>query len=135
MRNVFTLCFFAWAGLSSAQDLVPIANDTGQSNWSRDQIQSVFLGERDNWTSGQPVQVVLPASQTSSFAKTAEWVLEAGAFEYQKYWLSLVFQGRAKPPVYVDNEADVIRYVQDHPGAIGLLHEESAPDALRLEMK
>ena len=135
MRTIFTLCLLGWTALSSGQKMVPIANDTGQSNWSTDQIQSVFLGERDNWTSGQSVQVVLPSSNSESFAKTANWALEAGAFEYQKYWLSIVFQGRAKPPVYVEDEEAVIRYVANHPGAIGLLHEQDAPDALRLEMR
>ena len=43
----------------------------------------------------------------------------------QKYWLSLVFQGRTSPPVFLDSDAEIIAYVLKTPGAIGVIAAES----------
>ena len=61
--------------------------------------------------------------------------LETDAFDYQKHWLSLVFQGRANAPVFVKDEKEVIEYIQQHEGAIGLLHAELAESDLRLKIR
>ena len=39
----------------------------------------------------------------------------------QKFWLSLVFQGRANPPVFLDDDSDIINYVRKTPGALGVV--------------
>jgi len=118
-----------------AQEVTPIANNTGQLNWTENQIKAVFVGERSLWPNGKPVVVVLPASESDSFDRTAQWSLETDAFDYQKHWLSLVFQGRANAPVFVKDEQEVIEYIQQHEGAIGLLHAELAPSDLRLKIQ
>ena len=118
-----------------AQDPVVVANGTGQVNWTDGQIMAVFNGERTIWPSGLPAVVVLPASDSDSFEKTAAWCFETDVFEYQKHCLSLVFQGRTAPPVFVDSEQDVLRYVEEHPGSIGLLHAIEAPSNIRLRLK
>ena len=96
---------------------------------------AVFNGERTIWPSGLPAVVVLPTSESDSFEKTAVWCFDTDGFEYQKHWLSLVFQGRTAPPVFVDSEQDVLEYVEEQPGAIGLLHVVEAPSNLRLRLK
>jgi hypothetical protein len=37
--------------------------------------------------------------------------------------------------VFVDSEQDVLEYVKEHPGAIGLLHVVEAPPNIRLRLK
>ena len=39
----------------------------------------------------------------------------------QKFWLSLVFQGRNNPPVFLDSDKDIISYIEKNPGAIGII--------------
>jgi hypothetical protein len=54
----------------------------------------------------------------------------------QRYWLGLVFQGRASAPVFVDSAAEVLSYVRDHPGAIGMvpMGTKEIPDQLLIKV-
>jgi len=63
----------------------------------------------------------------------AGWALEAGAFEFQKHWLSIVFQGRANAPVFLNSEEEVLAYIRGHKGAIGLLYTLPVPPELTVE--
>lgn len=135
MRAILLTLTLVWAQGILAQDPAVVANGTGQTNWTDGQIMAIFNGERTIWPSGLPAVVVLPASESDSFEKTAAWCFDTDGFEYQKHWLSLVFQGRTAPPVFVDSEQDVLEYVEEHPGAIGLLHAVKAPSTIRLLLK
>lgn len=130
------LPFLVWVATVSGQEVQPIAFETGQLNWTSDQIKAIMVGERAQWPNKEFVTVVLPSSNSDSFEKTAQWALEADGFEFQKHWLSLVFQGRFKnAPVFVKDEKEVIEYVSEHPGSIGILHELTAPETLRLSVQ
>jgi len=131
-RLILLTTLFCWALWGLAQDAVPIANDIGRLTWTTDEIKSVMIGERSTWDNDVAVTIVLPASDSKSFEKTAGWAFETDGFEYQKHWLSLVFQGRTNPPVFVKDEEEVVRYVQANRGAIGVLHEREAPADMRL---
>ena len=135
MRTILLTLTLVWAQGVLAQDPAVVANGTGQMNWTDGQIMAVFNGEQTIWPSGLPAVVVLPASESDSFEKTAAWCFDTDGFEYQKHWLSLVFQGRTAPPVFVDSEQEVLQYVEEHPGAIGLLHALEAPSDIRLRLQ
>jgi hypothetical protein len=45
--------------------------------------------------------------------------------DVQKFWLSIVFQGRAKSPVFFETELEMLEYVKKTPGAIGVLLNSS----------
>lgn len=119
----------------AAQMGSPIGNDLGSATLSPKNIKDAFLGKRALWPNGQSVTIVLPSSDSNSFSRTANWALGADSFEYQKHWLSLVFQGRSNAPVFVEDEDAVIEYVRTHPGAVGLLHENPAPSDLVIGMQ
>jgi|AOAMet1_18_M0_10_1038524.scaffolds.fasta_scaffold41089_2 uncharacterized membrane protein YuzA (DUF378 family) len=121
--------------LTQAQTLNVIASHTLEKQLATDDIKSIFIGEHSFWEDGKPICVVLPHSKTASFDLTANWALESDGFEYQKHWLSLVFQGRANAPVFVKDEVDIIDFVTHNEGCIGVLHFNLAPSALRLTLK
>jgi hypothetical protein len=39
----------------------------------------------------------------------------------QRHWLALVFQGRARAPVFLDSVAAIIDYVRNTPGAVSMI--------------
>ena len=94
-----------------------------------------MIGERSTWDNDVAVTIVLPASDSRSFEQTALWAFETDGFEYQKHWLSLVFQGRTDPPVFVQDETEVVNYVRTHRGAIGILHDVEAPTDMMLRLQ
>jgi len=133
MRMILLFLLLASGPTLLAQDGVPIGKGLDAEPMTSKQLKAVFLGNRSIWNNGNPVTVVLTSSNSDSFAKTAEWALNADAFDYQKHWLSIVFQGRANAPVFLSTEQAVIEYVSKHDGAIGLLYEVQAPEELLLE--
>jgi hypothetical protein len=47
----------------------------------------------------------------------------------QRFWLALVFQGRAAPPIFVDSVEEMVSYVRRTPGAIALVPRDSVNSA------
>ena len=46
-------------------------------------------------------------------------VLERDVASVRRYWAQQVFSGRGVPPPEVTSDAEVVKYVASHPGAIG----------------
>lgn len=102
-------------------DFVVVANGSGLSEVTVPELRRIFRGEQSLWSTKQPVSVVLPSARAEFadlFARQTLGMTRAGM---QRYWLAIVFQGRANPPVLQDSAADVLAYVQRTPGAIGLV--------------
>lgn len=135
MRKILLFLLLASGPTLLAQDGVPIGKGLDAKPMTSRQLKDVFLGNRSIWSNGNPVTVVLTSSDSDSFSKTAGWALNADAFDYQKHWLSLVFQGRTNAPVFLDTEKDVIDYVRSHNGAIGLLFETTPPADLVVSLQ
>lgn len=73
-----------------------IGNNVSDSTLSNSELQSIFLGDFENWKNGKRVKVVFHRSQTNEFEQTSNLILNSTANELKKYWLSIVFQGQSK---------------------------------------
>ncbi|MDA8696038.1 hypothetical protein N9C70_03910 [Flavobacteriales bacterium] len=137
MKNVILIILLSWVAplVTWSQMGAPIGNDLGTEALTEREYKGIFLGNKSLWNNGNTVVVVLPSSNSEGFEMVAEWALDASGFEYQKHWLSLVFQGRSNAPVFLENEASVIKYVREHPGAIGILYSTAPPEELELKVK
>ena len=110
---------------SGGEGLVMIGNKTGFNGMSWKQARSFFKGERLFWADGTPVTVVLPGNSLSYSTDVASKVYGTNPSGMQKYWLSLVFQGRGKPPVFLNSEEEIIRYIARNQGAISFVTASS----------
>jgi ABC-type phosphate transport system substrate-binding protein len=122
-----SLLFFT--GNTQAQDtkLSVIVNQQGtQSTMTRTELRKVLRGEKQRWAEGAKVSVALMKTSNSVGEATAKQVYNMSGNELNKYWLALVFQGKAKAPVFFNSEADLAAFVRDTPGAIGVLQHDAA---------
>lgn len=117
-------------GQTSMNAVTIIANKTGFTSNSAKEIKQVFRGKYSNWSTRQQVIIVLPASRASSAEIVATTVYGNTVSGVQKYWLALVFQGRANPPVFLDSDEEIINYVKKTSGAIGVV-SAGAPNVPR----
>jgi len=62
----------------------------------------------------------------------AKEVYKTSVSGMQKFWVSLVFQGRANAPHSFDNDEETIKFIQKNKGAIGFISKNNAEKAANL---
>jgi ABC-type phosphate transport system substrate-binding protein len=121
---VFALLSLSWQGGFAQQntldELVFVANVKGTESLTSKEVVQIFRNGRSLWPSGEKVIIVLPSNK-SEFAESVARNLYGGSVtSMQKFWLALVFQGRANPPVFVQTADEVLAYIAKNPGSIGV---------------
>ncbi len=105
----------------SLDGLMLIGNKTGLTSINRKQMNGIFRGTQSIWKSNEQVVVVMPSSKAEFAEQFAASVLQMSHSALQKYWLALVFQGRANAPVFLNSSSEIIEYVKKNPGAIAVV--------------
>src|SRR5215218_10367050 len=116
---------------SAAQDLslTVISNQKGApAGLKQTELRSILMGERQRWRNGNKIIIALMKTNTPVGKYTSEKVFEMTADELKKYWLALVFQGKADAPVFFNSISELLTFVAENPGAIGIV-DQTAPIA------
>lgn len=99
-----------------------IGNGKGvPSEMNMPQLKSTLRGERLRWPDGSKVIIALLKSSTPIGTTTSRRIYNMSANELNKYWLALVFQGKADAPNFFNSEAELEEFVAQTNGAIGVL--------------
>ena len=114
-------------------DLVVVGNDIGTERLTEKELRDHMNAKRNFWKNGRAVVVVLPAPKSPSASKVAEVIYGKSVTGMQKFWLSVVFQGRSNPPVFTDTDGEMVDYVRKTPGAIGVMSSD-VPGTLGLRI-
>jgi hypothetical protein len=133
----FTLALsnFVSGQSTDLNSVVIIGNSTGFSTMKKNTLINVFKGRLDSWNNGNTVKIVLPSQKNESSTLTAKVIYGTTVKGMQKFWLSLVFQGRANPPVFLDSDEEIIRYIQKNPGSVGVINKNNEyPKSLQIEV-
>ena len=82
-------------------------------------VEDVFLKKVTTWPGGATVRPVdLPPDSPVRSAFTRA-ILNRSVEAVKGYWQQRIFSGRDVPPPELESEAEVVRYVATHDGAIG----------------
>jgi len=106
-------------------DVIIIANEIGTTSLTKKQLTAYAKGEKNFWTNNKKVIITLPSAKSELATSVAKSIYKTTASGMQKYWLSLVFQGRADPPLFFATDDEVIKYVQNNKGAIGFINSKN----------
>jgi len=106
-------------------DVIIIANEIGTTSLTKKQLTAYAKGEKNFWTNNKKVIITLPSAKSELATSVAKSIYKTTASGMQKYWLSLVFQGRADPPLFFATDEEVIKYVQNNKGAIGFINSKN----------
>jgi ABC-type phosphate transport system substrate-binding protein len=110
-----------------AQNLMVISNSKGvPSELNRTELMAVMKGEKQRWSDGTRISIALMKSSTATGEVTSKKIYGMSGDEVNKYWLALVFQGKAKAPVFFNSANELESYISQTPGAIGIVEE--SPD-------
>lgn len=105
----------------SSNSIIVIGNKIGFESTSMKELKQIFRGKYSNWKNNEQVTIVLPSSKSESAVKVAFTLYNTSVSSMQRYWLSLVFQGRFSAPVFLETDLEIIAYVKKTPGAIGAI--------------
>jgi hypothetical protein len=108
----------------SQQNLSVIANHEGTpSELSFSELKSVFMGEKQRWGSGKKVVIALMKTRHKIGEEVCDKVYNMKPDQMNKFWLSLVFQGKASAPYFFNTTSELQDFVAQNPGAIGIIEE------------
>lgn len=115
-------------------DLDFLINVSGVNILTFNEVVSIFKNGKSLWPNGQKVTVVLPSNKSVFAEKVALEIYGGSISSMQKFWLALVFQGRANPPVFFQTEEEVFEFISKNPGSIGIVPKGNPgfPEKFRL---
>jgi CRISPR/Cas system-associated protein Csm6 len=117
--------------VAAAQDvpLTVISNQKGApATLKQAELRSILKGEQQRWRNGSKIIIALMKTNTPVGKYTSEKVYDMSTDELKKYWLALVFQGKADAPVFFNSISELLTFVAENPGAIGIV-DQTAPVA------
>jgi len=125
---LFALFYLSWDGVAQENNLDQlafVANVPGVKALSSKEVVQIFRNGRSLWPTGEKVIIVLPSNKSDFSEIVARNLYGGNVTTMQKFWLALVFQGRANPPVFFQSSEEILAYVAKNPGAIGVLPKSS----------
>jgi len=102
--------------------IMVIANEKGAPNTlTMKELKSIFQGEKQRWNDGTKISIAFMKSSTPVGSATSNKVLKMSGDQLNKFWLALVFQGKAKAPFFYGSASEVENYISQNAGAIGVV--------------
>ncbi len=111
------------AGSVGAEDagayrvIVNPANPTTQL--TRLKIGEMFLKKAPRWPDGHPVMPVEASTRTATRQRFTQEIFGKSTVAVSAYWQQMIFSGKGIPPPEKANDAEILAFVRDTPGAIG----------------
>jgi ABC-type phosphate transport system substrate-binding protein len=107
--------------------LTVISNQKGSpTGLKKTELRSIFMGEQQRWRNGHKIQIALMKTNTPAGKYVCDKIYDMTGDEVKKFWLALVFQGKAEAPLFFNSTGELQAYVADNPGAIGII-DQSQP--------
>ncbi len=125
MRFLLTTIILVLGYAAAAQNtLTVISNAKGSPpELKLAELKSILLGERQRWRNGNKIMIGLMKTTTPVGKMVSERLYNMSPDDVRKYWLALVFQGKADAPVFFNNTGELQAFVAENPGAIGVVDQ------------
>ncbi|HEV2833185.1 MAG TPA: hypothetical protein VGW31_14480 [Hanamia sp.] len=128
-KPFFIVLFLFCVGTATSQvsSLTVIGNQKGApSSLKFSELKSIFMGEQQRWRGGAKITIALMKTNTPAGKSTSQVLYGMSPDELNKFWLALVFQGKAAAPYFFNSAAELETFVAQNPGAIGILDQVTA---------
>lgn len=119
-----------------AQNFQVVGNQTGLATVTRAELISIFKPKNNRWENNKPVVIVLPGAASVIRDDVAQQIYSNSFVAVQKYWLSLVFQGRFNAPYFFNSDDETLNFIRKTPGSIGFVSVSTGvPEDLLIKLK
>jgi len=122
---LIVILFVSKSGISqsSSEKFTVIGNSITMNPISLSELKDIFLGEKQVDPNNNTIVVVLPTTDFQGADEVARLISGSSLNSFRRYWLSIVFQGRANPPFYFNSNQRMIDFVRENPGSIAILYD------------
>jgi hypothetical protein len=124
-RIIFLFPVFLSANLPHENLAVIVNPQSGISEMKYSELVSILKGEKPYLKNGTKASIALLKTSTKLGDEIAKTIYGISGDELNKYWLSLVFQGKVAAPNFFDSESDLKNFVAKNKGAIGIISAEA----------
>jgi ABC-type phosphate transport system substrate-binding protein len=134
LKIFLVLIFLSMVSLAKSQEgaLTVISNPQGAPAILKySELRSILMGEKQRWRNGSKIVIALMKTNTATGKITSQKIYDMSADELNKFWLALVFQGKAPAPAFFNTAAEVVNFVSQNPGAIGVIDQLAHNNNLR----
>lgn len=135
IKTIYSIAFILVTSAVNAQTatLTIIGNKNGvPSAITSSELKSIFKGEKQRWSNGTKISIALLKTSTSGGKSICKKVYNLSSDEVNKYWLALVFQGKAEAPLFFNSASDLEAYVAQNPGTIGIIDRSTESADLKI---
>lgn len=96
------------------------------ANLTMKELKAIVQGEKQRWPDGTRISLAFMKTTTPAGNSTARKLLNMSGDQFNKYWLALVFQGKATAPVFFNSAQDLDNYLSSTPGSLGVVEAGSS---------
>ena len=86
---------------------------------TRLKLGEIFLKKEKRWPDGQPAVPVEPSGKSPVRQRFDQEIFGKPVIAISAYWQQMIFGGKGVPPPEKSNDAEVVTFVRDTPGAVG----------------
>jgi hypothetical protein len=131
---LLTVWFAAATGIQAQTvPLIVVSNPKGSPpNLKHAELKSIFLGEKQRWRDGKKIVIALMKTNTAAGKNVCDKIYDMSGDELKKFWLALVFQGKADAPVFFNTIGELEAYVSENPGAIGIIDQAPTSSSVQV---
>lgn len=121
---------------SRAESFKIIVNQSNPaSEMRREEVAKAFLKKIVKWEKGDlPIKPVDLAEGSQIRENFSQMILDKRVAAVKAYWQNRIFSGRGVPPPEKETEKKVLEYVQDNPGAIGYISQDTDIEAYTVKV-
>jgi hypothetical protein len=106
--------------------------DVPADDLSLGELRRLFLGDRQFWSSGLRVTLLVPPSRSRERALLLDKVYEKTEAQYRHYWIAKIFRTEATAAPKVVPAADAGKLVRDIEGSIAVVDAERVPAGVKV---
>ncbi len=125
-KFLITICATLITVQAFAGDLVIVTNKKNPiAKISKKDLRAMYLFKKTTWSDGTKVELCMPGSKTDAFAEFTKAFLGKSAKQAHAYYLNRSLKGKGVPPREFKTDKELLEFVKDHAGAIGIASKES----------
>jgi hypothetical protein len=118
---MFLLLSIGLIARSQDTTITVISNSKGApSSMKMEELKSILKGEKQRWSDGTKVTIVMMKTSTPIGRNTCAKIYEMSGDKVKRFWAGLQFAGKVDAPTFCNSVEELESFVSENPGAIGI---------------